>query len=52
MDIKVVSFIEEENGTASVQVELDEEAKIYLINYAFNNLVEKGLTEIEALHHE
>lgn len=52
MKIELKDFKELEDGGASMEVEMDEEGKRYLINYAIIELIKKGLYEIEELHDE
>jgi hypothetical protein len=52
MKIELMDFKELENGGASMEVEMDEEGKRYLINYAIMDLIKKGLYEIEELHND
>jgi hypothetical protein len=50
MDIGVVKVTELEDGSADVELRLDEEAKTYLMNYAFNDILSAALNDIEKLH--
>lgn len=52
MDIKVLSVTEHEDGSATVVIDMDEQCKSYLINYAFIDLLRKGLKEVEELYHD
>jgi hypothetical protein len=52
MDIKVLTVTEHEDGSATLVLDIDKETNDYLINYAFIDLLRKGLKEVEELHHE
>jgi hypothetical protein len=52
MDIKINEVTELPSGGAIFEMIMDEEAKIWLINYAIVDLLKKGLVEIKALHEE
>jgi hypothetical protein len=45
MKLEVVNFLELEDGSATCQLDVDEEAKIYLLNVGFINLLEKAIKE-------
>jgi hypothetical protein len=45
MQIIVSTIKENEDGSANVSIDLDNEAREYLINYAFINLLEKAVAE-------
>ena len=46
-DIKVTKFEEQEDGSAIVEVEMDEEAKSKLIEYAMLDLLKKMIEREE-----
>jgi hypothetical protein len=50
MQFTVTKFTELEDGTADVELKMDEETKLYLINYAFVNILSLALNDIEKLH--
>ncbi len=52
MDIKINELTELPSGGAIIEMIMDEEAKIWLINYAIVDLLKKGLVEIKELHEE
>jgi hypothetical protein len=52
MDIKINEVNELPSGGAIFEMIMDEEAKIWLINYAIVDLLKKGLVEIKELHEE
>lgn len=52
MDIKVLSVTEHDDGSATMIIDMDKQTKDYLINYAFLDLLRKGLDEVEKLHGE
>ena len=43
MTIEVVSMEEHEDGSATLQVDMDEETKEYLINLGFETLIRKAM---------
>lgn len=45
MKFEVVSFTENEDGSANIQVEMDEKTKSYLIQEGVLALIEKGIME-------
>lgn len=49
MNFKVTKLIEFEDGSAELNVEMDEETKRYLINHAFIDLLTAGLEETKKL---
>ena len=52
MKIEVIEIKELESGGAEVILDLDDEAKAYLINEGFISALEKGLARVEALHEQ
>lgn len=50
LDIK--ETIEHDDGSATLMIDMDEETKRYLINYAIIECIKKGLVEVESLHEE
>jgi hypothetical protein len=52
MNIKVQSVTEHEDGSATLILDMDKETSDYLINYAFLDLLRKGLKEVEELHND
>ena len=49
MKLELIEYIEEFDGGASVTIDLDEEAKMYLIERGFNNML---MDAIENLKYE
>lgn len=45
MEIKVITIKENEDGSANVSVDLDNEAREYLINYAFIHMLEQAVKQ-------
>jgi hypothetical protein len=52
MKIEMHSFKELENGGAELLLDLDEEGKHYLLNFAIIELVKRGLVEITDMYKE
>ena len=50
MELTVVKITELEDGNAEVELNMDEETKRYLINYAFNDILSAALSDVEKLH--
>jgi hypothetical protein len=50
MELTVVKITELEDGSAEVELNMDEETKRYLINYAFNDILSAALSDVEKLH--
>ena len=50
MELSVVKYTELEDGGAEVELRMDEETKRYLINYAFNDILNIALNDVEKLH--
>lgn len=45
MKIELIKFIEEEDGSGIMEVELDEEAKQFLIDKGLNDVLRQALKE-------
>ena len=52
MEFKIIEMKELENGGAEIIVEMDDETKTYLINYAILDILQKQLDNIDKLHKE
>ena len=52
MELTVTSITEHEDGTADVEIKMDEQTKRWLINYAIIDILKIGLDEVEQLHKE
>jgi hypothetical protein len=50
MELTVTSITEHEDGTADVELKMDEETKNYLINYAVIDILSTRLNDIDKLH--
>ena len=50
MELTVVKITELEDGSAEVELNMDEKTKRYLINYAFNDILSAALSDVEKLH--
>ena len=50
MELTVVKITELEDGSAEVELKMDEKTKRYLINYAFNDILSAALSDVEKLH--
>lgn len=50
MELTVVNITELKDGSAEVELKMDEETKRYLINYAFNDILSAALSNVEKLH--
>jgi hypothetical protein len=50
MQLTITSVTEHKDGTADVELKMDEETKRYLINYAFNDILSAALSDVEKLH--
>lgn len=50
MEITIKKITELDNGVNEVLIDMDDETKLFLINYAFLDLLRKGLDEVEKLH--
>jgi hypothetical protein len=45
--MEITSMVEHEDGSATLQVTMDEKTKSFLINYAFLDLIKKGMTDFK-----
>ena len=45
MKLEVTEFLENEDGSANCVLDVDEEAKLYLINVGFLSILEKAIKE-------
>ena len=52
MEISIIKFTEREDGSADVEIRMDDKTKLFLLNYAFNEILMKNLDEVEQLHSE
>lgn len=52
MKCTIMEIKELDNGNAELILDMDEETKKYLINYAILELVKRGLHEVEELYVE
>jgi len=52
MEFKIIEIKELENGGAELIIDMDDETKKYLLNYAILELIKNGLTEVKSLHDE
>jgi hypothetical protein len=50
MELTVVKITELEDGSAEVELKMDEETKNYLINYAVIDILSTRLNDIDKLH--
>jgi hypothetical protein len=50
MELTVTSITEHEDGTADVELKMDEQTKLWLINYAFIDILSIALDDVEQLH--
>jgi hypothetical protein len=50
MELTVVKITELEDGSAEVELKMDEQTKLWLINYAFNDILSAALSDVEKLH--
>lgn len=50
MELNIIEIKELENGGAELIVEMDDETKKYLLNFAILELIKNGLTEVKELH--
>lgn len=50
MQLTVINIIENEDGSADVELKMDEETKNYLINYAVIDILSTRLNDIDKLH--
>jgi hypothetical protein len=52
MEIAILNVVDRDDGSADVEIRMDEQTKLYLINYAFVDILHKALTDMEALHEQ
>lgn len=52
MEISIINYTERDDGSADVEIRMDDRTKLFLLNYAFNEILRKNLNEIEELHKE
>jgi hypothetical protein len=52
MEISIIKFTERDDGSADVEIRMDDRTKLFLLNYAFNEILMKNLDEVEQLHSE
>ena len=50
MEIEVIRIEEYADGSADVELHMDEETKRWLINHAFVDILSKGLDKMKKLH--
>jgi len=50
MELTVVKITELEDGGAEVELKMDEQTKLWLINYAFIDILSIALDDVEQLH--
>jgi hypothetical protein len=50
MQFSVVKYTELEDGGAEVELKMDKETQLYLINYAFTEILSLALNDVEKLH--
>lgn len=50
MELIVTSITEHDDGTADVELKMDEQTKLWLINYAFIDILSIALDDVEQLH--
>jgi hypothetical protein len=50
MQFSVTKYTELEDGGAEVELKMDKETQLYLINYAFTEILSLALNDIEKLH--
>jgi hypothetical protein len=50
MEFSVVKYTELKDGGAEIELRMDESAKLYLINYAFTEILSLALNDVEKLH--
>jgi hypothetical protein len=50
MDLKVTRVTESEDGSVRLEIDMDEETKRWMINYAFIDILKIGLDEVAQLH--
>ena len=52
MDIEILNMIERDDGSADVEMRMDEKTRLFLINYAFVDILRKALTDDKALQEQ
>lgn len=52
MQFEITEMKELENGGAELIVNMDDETKKYLLNFAILEILKRGLCEVEELHNE
>ena len=52
MQFEIKEIKELENGGAELSIDMDNETKKYLLNYAILELIKRGLYEVEELYNE
>ena len=50
MQFSVTKYTELEDGGAEVELKMDKETQLYLINYAFTEILSLALNDIDKLH--
>jgi hypothetical protein len=50
MQFEITEMKELENGDAELIIDMDEEKKRYLLNYAIIEIIKRGLIEVKELH--
>ena len=50
MKIELVNFIEQEDGGATLELDMDAEGHRYLLNFAILEIIKKGLFEVEEMY--
>lgn len=50
MQFSVTKYTELEDGGAEVELKMDKETQLYLINYAFTEILSLALNDVEKLH--
>lgn len=46
-ELKILKWNENENGSVTMEVSMSEEAKTFLVNYAFVELLRKGMDKLD-----
>ena len=52
MEFEITDIKELENGGAELIIDMDEETKKYLLNFAIIEIIKRGLIEVKELHNE
>jgi hypothetical protein len=52
MNLEILEIKELENGGAELIIQIDEQTRKYLVNYAIIEMIKKGLVEVRELHEE